>query len=81
MESNTMFIQDENGNEKEMRILFTFENGDKKYVVFQDMQPVDDELFASAYDEDGSLLPVETDEEWEMIEEVILAFTEDTEGV
>ncbi len=76
-----MFIQDENGVEKEMRILFTFENGDKKYVVFQEMNPVDDEVFASAYDEDGSLLPVETDQEWEMIEEVIMAFAEDNESV
>ena len=37
-------------------------------------------VFASAYDDAGNLLPVESDEEWAMIEEVILAFQEDEEA-
>ena len=34
LETNTMFVTDESGNEKEMEILFTFEDEEKgrKYV-------------------------------------------------
>ena len=78
LETNTMFVTDESGNEKEMEILLTFEDEEKgrKYVVFADPEDEGEEVFASAYDE-GNLMPVETDEEWQMIEEVIGAFQED----
>ena len=79
LETNTMFVTDESGNEKEMEILFTFEDEEKgrKYVVFADPEDEGEEVFASAYDDEGNLMPVETDEEWQMIEEVIGAFQED----
>ena len=79
LETNTMFDTDESGNEKEMEILFTFEDEEKgrKYVVFADPEDEGEEVFASAYDDEGNLMPVETDEEWQMIEEVIGAFQED----
>lgn len=79
LETNTMFVTDESGNEKEMEILFTFEDEEKgrKYVVFADPEDEGEEVFASAYDDEGNLMPVETDEEWQMIEEVIGAFKED----
>lgn len=83
LDSNSLYVTDENGNEKRMEILFTFDNEQnaKHYVVFTDPDAQDDEVFASAYDEEGSLLPVESDEEWQMIEEVIGAFQEDEEAV
>ena len=36
LDSNCLYVQDENGNEKKMTILFTFDSEDKKkqYVVF-----------------------------------------------
>ena len=76
LDSNSLYVVDENGNEKQMTILFTFESDEyqRKYVVFEDPSKEDGEVFASAYDDDGNLLPVETDEEWSMIEEVIGAF-------
>lgn len=79
LETNTMFVTDESGNEKEMEILFTFEDEEKgrKYVVFADPEDEGEEVFASAYDDEGNLMPIETDEEWQMIEEVIGAFQED----
>ena len=79
LETNTMFVTDESGNEKEMEIVFTFEDEEKgrKYVVFADPEDEGEEVFASAYDDEGNLMPVETDEEWQMIEEVIGAFQED----
>ena len=66
LETNTMFVTDESGNEKEMEILFTFEDEEKgrKYVVFADPEDEGEEVFASAYDDEGNLMPVETDEEW-----------------
>ncbi|MEG0468451.1 DUF1292 domain-containing protein [Amedibacillus sp. YH-ame10] len=83
LDSNSLYVTDEQGNEKRMEILFTFndENRGKNYVVFVDPDEESDEVFASAYDEGGNLLPVESDEEWQMIEEVIGAFQEDEEAV
>lgn len=82
LDSNSLYVTDENGNEKRMTILFTFESEDyqRKYVVFEDPDAEDGEVFASAYDDVGSLLPIDSDEEWAMIEEVIGAFVEDEEA-
>ena len=82
LDSNSLYVKDENGNEKRMTILFTFDNEvtKKQYVVFQDPERDEDEVYASAYDENGQLLPIETDEEWEMVEEVINTFVEDNEN-
>lgn len=79
LDSNTLFVADEDGNETEMEILFTFENEElgKQYVVFQNKNDQEGEVFASCYDDQGNLLPIETDEEWEMVEEVIGAFDEE----
>ena len=49
-------------------------------LFFQDPEQDEDEVYASAYDENGQLLPIETDEEWEMVEEVINTFVEDNEN-
>ncbi len=82
LDSNSLYVVDENGNEKRMTILFTFDNEEyqRKYVVFEDPDQGEGEVYASAYDEEGSLLPIESDEEWAMIEEVIGAFVEDEEA-
>lgn len=82
LDSNSLYVTDELGNEKRMEILFTFEDEEhgKKYVVFADPDVESEEVFASAYDDAGNLLPVKSDEEWAMIEEVILAFQEDEEA-
>lgn len=82
LETNTLFVRDESGKEVEMEILFTFEDEatKKKYVVFEDPNDEDGEVFASAYDDEGNLLPVETDSEWQMIEEVLGAFSAEDEN-
>lgn len=82
LETNTLFVRDENGKEMEMEILFTFEDEatHKNYVVFQDPEDESGEVFASAYDEAGNLLPVETENEWAMIEEVLGAFSQDEDS-
>ena len=78
LESNTLYVNDENGNEMELEILFTFENDEigKKYVVFADPQDESGEVYASAYDEAGNLLPIETD----AVEEVLGAFSQDEDS-
>lgn len=81
LDSNCLYVKDENGNEKKMTILFTFDNEETKvqYVVFQDPDLDESQVYASRYDDQGQLLPIETEEEWEMVEEVINTFVEDEE--
>ncbi|MDD6467455.1 MAG: DUF1292 domain-containing protein [Erysipelotrichaceae bacterium] len=81
MDTNTFFVTDELGNEIEMEILFTFQpdNSEKKYVLYTDPRMDDGSVMASLYDDEGNLSPVETEAEWEMIEEVLSAFIEDEE--
>ena len=73
MDNDKIYIIDENGNEKLMNILFTFENDDRDYVVVYDEEN-DEDLYAFQYDEDGNLLTVDDEEELEMVQEVIDAF-------
>jgi len=80
-------LVDEDGNEELYRILFTFDSDDfdKNYVLLYPTAANEDEeveIFAFSYenpDEDleGQLDNIETDEEWEMIEEVLGAFIEE----
>lgn len=76
LDSNSLYVKDAEGNDKRMVILFTFDSDDykKQYVVFQDPDNPDEEIYASAYTENGELLPIESDEEWDMVEEVINTF-------
>ena len=73
MNDNKIYITDDNGVEREMNILFTFDMNDKNYVVVYEGEN-DEELFALQYDEDGNLYVVEDEEELEMVQEVIDAF-------
>lgn len=83
-------IIDEEGNEDLYEILFTFdsEDFDKSYVlVFPSgtSEGEEVELSAFSYKEadgglEGTLSAIETDEEWEMIEEVLNTFISDEEA-
>jgi uncharacterized protein YrzB (UPF0473 family) len=81
LDSNSLYVTDENGNEKRMIILFTFDSSDygAQYVVFQDPESTDGQVYASRYTNEGELIPIESDEEWDMVEEVINTFAEDEE--
>ena len=82
-------IVDEHGNEELYEILFTFDSEDfgKSYVlVYPAGIPEEDEVELQAFsyveNEDGTegdLEPIETEEEWDMIEEVLNTFIEDEE--
>ncbi len=89
MEDNKIVFTDENGEEKEFELLFTF-NSDKtgkSYAVLGVMDENDElDIIAASYtpNEDGDLgelYPIEDDEEWAMVEETIDAFFEDDDEV
>ncbi len=82
MDSDTIIITDDNGNEKEFGVLFTFNSDEfeKSYVLYYDLGEDEFEVYSSIYDEEGHLYPVETKEEWDMIEEVFQAFMAEDEG-
>lgn len=71
---NTMIIT-KDGKEVKCRIIFTYHSDEfkKNYVIFQ---PEDENVIsAMSYEEDGEksgiLTAIETDEEWDMLEEVV----------
>lgn len=80
-------ILDEEGNESLYEILFTFESEDfnKSYVLVYPAGTIEDEdveLQAFSYveaesGEAGALEPIETDAEWDMVEEVLNTFLSD----
>lgn len=81
-EDKRLSVIDENGDEQIYEIVLTFHSDslEKSYVVYK--EPGDtDEVYAASFDEaeeDGGMLhPIETDEEWDMIEEVLETFSDD----
>ena len=76
MDENTIVVSDELGNEVEYEILFTFENDENghKYVVYFDPEKDEPEAQAAIFDDEGGLFPIETPEEWELVEEVFQSF-------
>lgn len=78
MDDRKIFVTLSNGEEKEMEIYFTFDDDQrgKSYVLFFDPQDKEGTVYAMSYDEEGNLEAVETEEEWEMIEEVYEGFND-----
>ncbi|WP_010678227.1 DUF1292 domain-containing protein [Bacillus timonensis] len=84
-------VVDEQGNEILCEVLFTFESEEfgKSYVLYypvsDDNEDEEDiEIHASSFSpsedgEDGELQPIETEEEWDLVEEMLNTFL-DEEG-
>ncbi len=74
----TMIITDENGEEREVEILFTYHNEErgKDYVLFFEKEYPDD-IIAMIFNDEGELIPIEDDEEFAEVEEVLDAFDND----
>ncbi len=75
-------VIDENGDTQVYEIVLTFHSDElgKSYVVYK--EPGDsDEVFAASFNEEnkdgGQLSAIETDEEFDMIEEVLNTFLDD----
>ncbi|MHB0808329.1 MAG: DUF1292 domain-containing protein [Facklamia hominis] len=83
-EQEYITVVDEEGNESLYEILFTFDSEDfgKSYVLIYPAGTSEDEeveLQAYAYQEQedgtsGDLQPITTDEEWDLVEEVLNTF-------
>ena len=84
---DVLLITDESGNEIEAIIILTFESEEygKSYLVYQLKDDESGEFYAASFNpedgDEGNLDPIETDEEWDLIEEVLESFLEDEEGL
>ncbi len=74
-------IRDEEGNEHLMEILFTYEHEErgKKYVFLYTKENPED-VIAMEYNDNGELFEIESDEEYEEVEEVFNAFMDEQEN-
>ncbi len=64
-------------------ILFTYKKGEKNYVVFEfdETEEISAAVFQSSEDEkEGILSDIETDEEWDMIDEVLQQYFDELES-
>lgn len=88
---NNITVIDEEGNEQLCEILFTFDSEEfgKSYVLYypigeDDADEEEIEIHASAFipsedNNDGDLQPIETEEEWDLIEEMLNTFLDEQE--
>ena len=83
MEEKTFTVVDENGEEKTFEVVLTFksEDFDKSYVIYKLPSDESEEVFAAIFDEEakdgGNLIQIETEEEWNMLEEVLESFLDE----
>ncbi|WLV23645.1 DUF1292 domain-containing protein [Aciduricibacillus chroicocephali] len=89
-ENERIIIPDENGEEHLFEVLYTFdvEENNQTYIALVPAEAEDDEeveVYAFRYEEaeseedDLALFPIESDEEWEMVEEVLNTLIEEDE--
>ncbi|MGE4571895.1 MAG: DUF1292 domain-containing protein [Candidatus Izemoplasmatales bacterium] len=82
---DTLVLTDELGNEITAKIILTFESEEfnKSYVVYQLDDEDEEEYHAASFNpedgDEGTLGQIETDEEWDLIEEVLESFLEEDE--
>jgi uncharacterized protein YrzB (UPF0473 family) len=89
-ERERIIIPDENGDEHLFEVLFTFDvdETEKSYMVLvaageEESDDEEVEVHAFRYEETGdgdddlTLHPIETDEEWNIVEEMLNTFSED----
>ena len=71
-------IRDDEGNEHLMEILFTYEHDErkKKYVFLYNKETPKD-VMCFEYNDSGELFEIESDEEYEEVEEVFNAFMDE----
>ena len=84
MEEKRIFVLDEDGNETEYEIVLTFNSPKthKDYVVYKllgDTQDVMAAIYDESNNEGGRLLEIESEEEFQMIQDVLDAFMEEDE--
>lgn len=84
MNDKSIIVTDDQGNNTEYEIVLTFESPvtGKKYVIYK-LPNEEEEVMAAIYEEEnegeGSLIEIETEEEFQMIQDVLDSFTEEEE--
>ncbi|QDP99493.1 DUF1292 domain-containing protein [Lysinibacillus fusiformis] len=88
-EIQEFMIKNEDGKEQKCRVVFTFDAEEKSYVLFSlidaDGNEIPGDISAMTFDYDDNngemtnLQPVETEAEWEMINEVVLTLLDEFE--
>ncbi|AEV95017.1 DUF1292 domain-containing protein [Pediococcus claussenii] len=88
-EEQQITLVDDHGNEELYNVLFTFDSEDygRSYVLLYPSESAEDEevdiqAYAFTPDEnqdlgEGELIPIESDDEWDMVEEVLNTFLGD----
>lgn len=83
MNEEFMTITDAEGNEHRCKILFTYFSDEFKhnYVVFnvEGTDEISAMIFTETSESAGSLMPIENDDEWDMLEEVVTSYFEQQE--
>ena len=66
MEANKIQVIDDQGNEKEFEVLFTFNNEElgKQYVLYYDTTVEEPSVFASIYDDEMCIRDSQCIREW-----------------
>ena len=85
MENNKFVMIDENGQEREYDVLFTFESEEtnKNYIAYTDntiYETGNVEVYASIYnpgDPQTKLEPIESEKEWKVIETILETLQEE----
>lgn len=89
-EKERIIIPDDNGDEHLFEVLFTFDVDDtnQSYIAVVPVEQAEEdevEVYAFRYeekdndDEDLSLFPIESDEEWEIVEEMLQTLADEDE--
>lgn len=78
-----LVITDENGIESTCEILFTHTHEGKQYVIFQFLES--EEISAALYfpgedESEGTFADIETEAEWDMLDEVVDAYFAELEA-
>lgn len=83
VQDDILILTDELGNELTAKIILTFESEEfnKSYVVYQMEDDENEEYHAASFNpedgDEGTLGEIESDEEWDLIEEVLESFLEE----
>lgn len=82
-EDMVFVVTDEDGNEHEMVLAYTFETGDQAYAVLLDRNDPEDDGVIFRIEEDGDdevLVNIEDDQEWERVMKVYEELVAQEEG-
>jgi uncharacterized protein YrzB (UPF0473 family) len=77
LRDDQIVVTNEDGSEVVCNILFTHEANGKNYVVFEfaDTEEISAAVYVSGEkEEEGTFLDIETDEEWEMLDELLQTY-------